>query len=170
MELKSADGEVEYKTVFNDDGTVKFVKKEDVERGRKSKRSGGTFEMRVRRDLEEDKNFIVDKWSNNLDLDNGEIVPCKRVFKRFGPGRGVMTIGTGFPDFVAFQKREDGNYKIIGVEVKISGILDRIEKKKCLWLLDNNVFSEIWVARKVKEKNRVHVKYTDFKEIAERMR
>lgn len=160
--------EIEYKPVVQDDGTVKLKKKSDIKRGKKSKSSGSQFELKVRKDLE-NKGWIVDKWSNNLDIEADKVVPCKRVFKRFAANKGVMTIGTGFPDFIAFQKMEN-QYKIIGVEVKISGKLSRIEKEKCSWYLKNEIFSEVLVAKKVKEKNRVRVEYIDFLEIEKRMR
>ena len=168
MELKTPDKEVEYKPVVLDDGTVKLKKKSEIKRGKKAKASGSQFELRVRKDLEE-KGWIVDKWSNNLDLDENKIIPCKRVFKRFAKDKGVMTIGTGFPDFIAFQKVSD-KYKIIGVEVKISGKLSREEKLKCSWYLKNEIFSEILIARKIKEKNRIRIEYIDFLEVEKRMR
>lgn len=167
MKLNTPEKEVEYKPVVQDDGTIKLKKKTNIKRGTKSKSSGSQFELRVRKDLEE-KGWIVDKWSNNLDIEGGKIVPCKRVFKRFSANKGVMTIGTGFPDFVAFQKM-DNKYKIIGVEVKINGKLSREEKEKCSWYLGNEVFSEVLVAKKVKEKNRIRVEYIDFLEIEKRM-
>ena len=177
MELKVPEKEIEYKPVVLDDGSVKLKKKVDIKRGSKNRSRGGQFELRVRKDLEE-KGWSVDKWSNNVDMafgsDSGEseigkIVPCKRVFKRFGIGKGVMTIGTGFPDFVCLEKR--GNlYEVIGVEVKMNGTLSREEKEKCKWLLENNIFSEILIASKFKEKNRVHVEYVNFREIEKRMR
>ena len=163
MELKSADAETEYKPVVQDDGTVKLKKKSNIRKGSKSRSGGGQFELRVRKDLEE-KGWIVDKWSNNLDLDVGKIHPAKRRFARFNKNMGVMTIGTGFPDFIAFQLM-DKNYKIIGVEVKMNGTLSKIEKEKCKWYLENGIFSEILIAKKIKEKNRVRVEYLDFLEI-----
>lgn len=156
---------LKYKTVFNDDGSIRFVKKEDEKRGRKSKASGGQFEMFVRRDLEE-KGWVVDKWSNNLDSD-GKVIPAKR---KFNPFSKVMSIGTGFPDFVAFQFIDKGKYNIIGVEVKINGILSKEEKEKCKFYLDNQIFSEIWIAKKVKEKNKVRVVYVSFLDVLKRMR
>jgi len=51
----------------------------------------------------EEKGWIVDKWSNNIDLDSGVVHPAKRRFARFNANMGVMTIGTGFPDFVCFK-------------------------------------------------------------------
>lgn len=164
MERKS----VEFKASVGEDGKVVLKRKDKIIRGSKSRAAGGAFELKVRKDLEE-KGWIVDKWSNNLDLAENKIVPCRRVFKRFGVGKGVMTIGTGFPDFVCFEKRGD-LFKVIGVEVKMSGKLSRKEKLKCCWLLEEGIFSEILVAEKVKEKNRVRVEYRDFLEIGGRMR
>lgn len=167
-EIKKASNE-EYVTEWDDEGRIGTQKKKsNIKRGSTSKAAGGQFELRVRKDLEEDKGFIVDKWSNNLN--EGKIVPCKRIFKRFGIGRGVMTIGTGFPDFVAFHRKENGDYRIIGVEVKMNGMLSRIEKEKCVWYLENGIFSEILIASKEKVKNRVNIKYIDVEEIIGRMR
>jgi len=81
-----------------------------------------------------------------------------------------MRIGTGFPDFVCFQKMDGDLHKVIGVEVKTSGTLSREEKKKCVWYLKRGIFSEILVAKKVKENNRVRVEYVEFDEIERRMR
>tara|TARA_Y100000310_G_C20665841_1_gene807416 strand:+ start:419 stop:913 length:495 start_codon:yes stop_codon:yes gene_type:complete len=164
MELKEK--EEGHNVSFDEDGKIILKKKSLVSKGKKSKSSGGQFELRVRKDLEE-KGFIVDKWSNNIDLETKSIHPAKR---KYNPFAKVMTIGTGFPDFIAFQKREDKRYEIIGVEVKINGTLNRIEKEKCKLYLKKEIFSQILIARKVKEKNRVRVEYTDIKEILDRMR
>ena len=40
--------------------------------GKKNKASGARFELKVREDLEK-KGWIVDKWSNNVDLNHKEI-------------------------------------------------------------------------------------------------
>ncbi len=118
--------EIKHEIDFDESGNVIFKNKLNVKRGSKSKSSGSQFELRVRKDLVR-KNWIVDKWTNNLDLEKGEIVPAKRLFRKFKNNMGVMTIGTGFPDFICFQNRNEG-YQIIGVEVKSNGILNRIEK------------------------------------------
>ena len=168
-EIKKASNE-EYVTEWDDEGRIGVQKKKsNIDRGSVSKSAGGNFELKARGDLEK-KGWIVDKWSNNVDLVDGKVVPCKRVFKRFGVGKGVMTIGTGFPDFVALQSLGSKRYNVIGVEVKMNGRLSREEKLKCSWLLEAGVFSEILVASKVKEKNRVRVEYVDFLEIEKRMR
>ncbi|MCH7568478.1 MAG: hypothetical protein IIA87_03570 [Nanoarchaeota archaeon] len=47
------------------------------------------------------------------------------------------------PIEIPYQEKE-----VIGVEVKSNGYLDKIEKEKCRWLLDNNIFSKILIASK----------------------
>ncbi len=166
-EIKKASSE-EYITEWDDEGRIGIQKKKsNVERGSMSKSSGGAFELKVRKDLEE-KGWIIDKWSNNLE--GGKIIPSKRVFRKFNASMGVMTIGTGFPDFVAFQKMENDLFKVIGIEVKMNGTLSRAEKEKCAWYLENGIFSEILIAGKVKKKNRVRVEYVNVEEILGRMR
>lgn len=177
-----------------------------VKQGKKNRAAGGAFELRTRKDLEE-KGWMVDKWSNNVEFirdvmckpelyfsykcvrcgktwgekdihpvcqREGKLIPAKRKYA--GPGR-PMAIGTGFPDFIAFkigftknihqldgELRVDNFYEVIGVESKTNGKLDKIEKEKCRWYLDNNVFSKILISEKTKVKNRVVIVYHDFKE------
>jgi len=104
-----------------------------------------------------------------------KLIPAKT--KWAGPGR-PMVLGSGFPDFVAFKttwshpvltlelpNKETENilaFSVIGVESKMTGELNKLEKQKCRWLLDNGIFSQILVASKQKIKNRIHVKYEDF--------
>lgn len=166
MEIESVDAVSEYKAEVDEKGNVVLKKKSKMKMGSKSRAGGGQFEVRVRKDLEE-KGWVVDKWSNNVDFDENKIIPCKR---KFNPFNKVMTIGTGFPDFVCFSRRDGELYKVIGVEVKMNGNLSRVEKEKCVWYLSKGVFSEILVASKKKVKNRVSVEYVDFLEIGGRMR
>jgi len=158
-----------------------MVDPKNVATGRNNKANGAAFELRVRKDLE-DKGWIVSKWPNNI-ID-GKL--CAAKHKWNGPGR-PMALGTGFPDFIAFRliwEVEDFNeqtrggtihnfefenmpkmlYEIIGVESKINGYLDKVERLKCQWYLNNNVFSKILVASKTKVKNRIVIKYEDFEE------
>jgi len=124
-------------------------------RGRLARASGARFELKVRADLESE-GWILTKWMNNIN--SGKIIPAKR---KFNPFLKFMTIGTGFPDFVAFKK--DGEkYEVIGVEVKSNGYLDREEKEKCIFLLDKNVFSKVLIAKKGKRNEGII--YEDFKE------
>ena len=155
----------------------------NVIRGTKNRASGAEFERRVRKDLE-DKGWIVDKWSNQVELLNleheikhkdiivgpiiGKIVPAKHKWN--GPNRPMM-MGAGFPDFLAFKKafkligeQTDKVYEVIGVESKVNGYLDKKEREKCKWLLDNNIFSKILIASKHKVKNKIVVEYDDFEE------
>jgi hypothetical protein len=164
-EIRKASNE-KYETDWDGAGKIiKQKKKSKIQKGKKSRSAGGQFEARVRKDLEE-KGWVVDKWSNNIDLEIGKMAPAKR---KFNPFAKVMTIGTGFPDFIAFQKMGD-HYNIIGVEVKVNGTLSKIEKEKCKWYLENKIFGEIQIAKKIKEKNRVRVEYTDVEEMLNRMR
>lgn len=155
--------EVEHKIDFDEKGNPILKKKTNVKRGSKSRAAGSLFERRVRKDLEE-KGWIVDKWSNNIDFEQNEIIPSKRVFKKFKSNMGVLTIGTGFPDFVCFQKMNN-YYKIVGVEVKMNGLLKKEEKEKCAWYLKNNIFNEIWIAMKEFEGKRIKIVYKDISKI-----
>ncbi len=130
---------------------------EKSEQGKKSRAKGQKFETKVRQDLE-NLGWIVAKWMNTVDYDKSKIVPAKR---KFNPFMKVMTIGTGFPDFICF-KRDCDKFDVIGLEVKGSGYLDQIEKGMCIWLLENKIFSRILIARKSKERGKIE--YIDFKE------
>ncbi len=67
-EIKKASSE-EYITEWDDEGRIGVQKKKsNVKRGSMSKSSGGAFELKVRKDLEE-KGWIVDKWSNNVEFE-----------------------------------------------------------------------------------------------------
>ncbi len=96
---------------------------------------------------------------------NGRLIQAKN--KWAGPDRPMM-MGAGFPDFICFRVVYDTEcditYEVVGVESKINGELDKIEKEKCLWLLKNNIFSKILIAEKTKVKNKIVIVYHDFKE------
>ena len=125
------------------------------EGGKQRKAAGMRFERKVRADLEK-SGWIVDKWTNNVSFDLclegcngcGNIHPAKSF-------RGI-TRQNGFPDFIAFRietglddtKEDFPSYHVIGVEVKSNGILSKIEKEKCSWYLENNIFSKILIASK----------------------
>ena len=133
--------------------------------GKKSRAAGQRFELKVREDLEK-KGWVVDKWSNNVeftrfnvsgftkeendvvDAKTGKLVKAKA--KWAGPGRPMM-LGSGFPDFIAHAPTglsRLGYFKVIGVESKMDGILDKKEKQKAKWLLNNHIFSKILIAKK----------------------
>jgi len=133
-----------------------------VKQGKKNRASGAEFERRTRANLEE-SGWIVAKWSNNVDLENNKLEPAKHKFNFYTK---VMSIGTGFPDFISFRKGSPDyptrGYDIIGVECKVNGKLDKIEKEKCKWLLEQGIFSKILIAHKEKVKNKVSVVYEEF--------
>ena len=174
-------GSEDYVTSMNKAGTFSTLKKKSkVEGGRKTRSQAGRFELKVRRDLE-NNGKIVDKWNNNVDLsprdDSGEpdegaplgvpqsterrgkLIIAKR---KYNPFSKAMTIGTGFPDFISIKRIYEGAYSVIGVEVKINGVLSRIEKEKCAWYLQKKIFSAIWIAKKGKKRG--EIAYDDFQE------
>ena len=126
-------------------------------RGKLARAAGARFELKVRADLEKG-GWILDKWTNNVDLETKKLVKAKRKFNSFIK---ILSIGTGFPDFIAF-KRKGKLYDIIGVEVKGNGWLDKTEKGKCKFLLDKKIFSRILIAKKAKERGKIE--YIDFAE------
>ena len=101
-----------------------------------------------------------------------KLIPARHKFR--GPGI-PMAIGTGFPDFIAFKreikqahnKKKDvwthayDTWNVIGVESKSNGYLDKVEKEKCKWLLDNNVFSKILIAKKGTKRG--EIEYVEFR-------
>ena len=118
--------------------------------GKKSRREGMAFELKVRKDLES-SGWIVDKWTNNVEFPDDEL---KSKLKRMGKlhsaksFRGI-TRSNGFPDFIAFKHAGYSYlFDVIGVEVKTNGYLSKVEKEKCQWYLDNNIFSRILIASK----------------------
>ena len=135
-------------------------KKKNSIRGKKSRAAGARFELKVRNKLEKE-GWIMDKWTNNVDLEESKLMKAKR---KYNPYKKVLGIGTGFPDFIAFRLvRDKGkNYEIIGIEVRGSGWLDKSEKEKCRFLLDKKVFSRVLVAKKGKKRG--EIEYIDFKE------
>lgn len=124
--------------------------------GKRSRASGSRFELKTRKDLES-KGWTVSKWTNTVDLESGTLINSRAGF-----GRKV----TGFPDFVAFKRLEmndliDGDrFQVMGVECKSAKYLNKIEKAKCQWYLDNKIFGNILIA--FKSETRGKVEYKDF--------
>jgi len=176
-------------TNWNGKEGLEYPKKVLVKRGKKIKASGARFELNVRKDLES-KGRIVDKWNNNVGMENKEgqsIIKIKRnkkfifviketkeeisfeniIFnkviiskKKFNPYNKAMMLSGGFPDFISIQHRGGKLYDVIGVESKMNGILSKIEKHKCLWYLQNNIFSQILIAQKGDKRG--EIEYNDF--------
>ncbi len=128
-----------------------------TEEGKRRRRVGGEFERKVRKDLES-KGWIVDKWTNNVDLvdftiveeeDNGDVLKHGKLHPAKSNRFNMRS--TGFPDFIAFKqgiKVFEMFYEVIAVESKTTGILSKAEKEKCDWYLKNNVFSKILIGFK----------------------
>ena len=110
---------------------------EKVKQGKRNRRAGAMFELKVRRYLES-KDWIVDKWTNQVE--DGKLRPAKS--NRFN----MRTCG--FPDFVIFNYWGYNLYTVWGVEVKSKGILSKEEKEKCVFYLENNIFEKIFIAKK----------------------
>ena len=144
------------------------------EQGKKNLEAGRRFELKVRKDLEE-KGWIVSKWQNNVDLtvsiDLSQMDPNKKILGRAlhncprlvpaKQGRFRKT-STGFPDFICYNLIFRGGSAIVdGVECKSNGYLSKDEKEKCKWLLQNKVFSQIFIAKKGKKRGEII--YEEFK-------
>jgi hypothetical protein len=144
-----------------------------VKQGKKNKAAGRAFELKVRKDLEA-KGLIMAKWTNNVEFNpSGKLVPAKHKFNFFTK---VMALGTGFPDFIGYQmvapnfkgeivmsnrikKFEIPIYNVLGVEAKSNGYLDKAEKEKCKWLIDNHIFANILIASKGLKRGTIEYKY-----------
>jgi hypothetical protein len=102
--------------------------------GAKSRKAGGLFELKVRKKFEK-KGWIIDKFSNNIDLDEGKFVAAKN---KYIPGRGLMP-GLGFPDFVMFKivgAPIAEQYKLVFIECKLDiKRLTKLEKQKLDWMV-----------------------------------
>src|SRR4030042_3867164 len=130
--------------------------------GRKNRAAGRRFEAKVREKLES-MGWVVAKWMNTVDYNRnartGKIVPAKR---KYNPFLKSLSIGTGFPDFICFKRDGNGNFEVIGLEVKANGYLDQVEKGMCLWLIENKIFSRILIAKRKIDGRKIEVEYIDF--------
>lgn len=126
---------------------------EKSEIGRKGRVNGRIFELKVRKDLEK-KGWVVAKWSNNVDFVEGvgELIPAKR---KYNPFTKFASFGNGFPDFITYKLVESGSYEVVGVEVKSRGYLDKEERIKCAWLINNKIFNGILIAKKGKQRGEI---------------
>ncbi len=148
----------EYETEWDEKGVARSKAKSEIKKGKKSNAKGSEFERKVRKDLGS-KGRIVDKWGNNVNLEEDRLVVSKKVFNPF---KKIMVPGSGFPDFISIQHVHGELYSVIGVEVKTNGILSKIEKEKCVWYLKNKIFSQIWIAKKGEKRG--SIEYIDFSE------
>jgi hypothetical protein len=129
--------------------------------GKRNRAAGNRFERKVRKDMEA-KGWILDKWTNNIDLEEKKIVPAKR---KYNPFLRALSVGTGFPDFIAIKVNKKGKNNLIGIEVKRKGYLSKIEKEKCKIYLQKKLFSEILIAKETKDKKdkrKTKIEYINF--------
>ena len=77
---------------------------------------------------------------------------------------GYFMDGIGKSKHIYLKTESNKYYEIIGVECKSNGTLTKLEKQKCQWYLNNNIFSRIDIAEKTKIKNRVVIVYHNFVE------
>lgn len=123
-----------------------MVDKDRQNKGKRARRLGAAFEVKARKFFEAE-GWIVDKWSNNIDLQTDEICKAKA---RFINGR-PLGMGSGFPDFVMFRKINVSTHKgwirnskgeirnfydLRFVECKTNNILSKEEKLKMNAMLD----------------------------------
>ena len=135
---------------------MKFIFMDRKKVGKQKRAEGKDFEKRVHKELLHDE-WTVCRWNNTVDLDNNKL---KEVRPKFINGRIMMMTG-GFPDYACWSL--DGECWPVGVECKLAGELDHNEKVMCEWLLKNNIFHKIYIASKHKEKNRIKIRYEDFR-------
>lgn len=90
--------------------------------GKQSRAKGLYFEKKTRIFLE-NKNFIISKWQNNVDLEQKKIIPAKH-HPKFQRGN------QGFPDFIAITPTDPPAF----VECKRNGLLSKNEKLKLNFL------------------------------------
>ena len=119
--------------------------------GKAGRAAGKLFENKVRAELEQ-MGFIVSKWNNNVDLQNNKLIPVRPKYNPFT--KSLMMMSGGFPDYIVMKRLDNNFYEVVGVESKLGKYLDAEEKKKAQWLINNKIFSMIFVAYKKKEKGK----------------
>ena len=129
-----------------------------VKQGKLNRAHGSDFERRTRIDLES-KGWFASKFQSNVNLEKDKLVPAKASKFRLAT--------TGFPDYIAFKRYyykelDVYRYRLIGVECKVNGYLSQEEKAKCIFLIENFIFSEILIASKTKEKGKIKINYKKF--------
>ena len=133
--------------------------------GAANRKKGAAFELKVRKDLENSGNVVV-KNQNNIDLDKKKFVAAKQ---KFIGGRG-MGLGSGFPDFIAFNDinrhtLKQCKYHLIFVEAKFNGMLSVIEKQKMNWLIKEGHLAWIAYNENGKVKYRKFVEYKKYAKV-----
>ena len=84
--IKKAGDAKNYKISWDVKGLpYKIQKRTNVKKGGKSRASGAAFELKVRKDLER-QGRIVDKWSNNVDLEKDQII----ISRKYNPFKKML--------------------------------------------------------------------------------
>ncbi len=148
----------EHKATFNEKGKVVLKKRSEIKKGKLSRARGARFELKAR-EYWESRGWAVDKWTNNVDLVGSKLIKAKR---KYNPFKKLLVVGTGFPDFIVMKHLHEEKHTVVGMEVKINGLLSKEEKQKCQWLLENNIFSQILIAKKGNKRGQIE--FIDFKE------
>lgn len=120
-------------------GKSDLVTVDYIKQGRKNRRLGAVFENKVRKDRE-GFGYFISKFQSNVDLETNKFIPAK--------GNRFFMRTCGFPDFICWNKAGP----VIGIECKTNGTLSSDEIKKCDFLLNNNIFTQILIASYHKEK------------------
>lgn len=163
-----------------------------VKQGRRNRANGASFELRVRKDLEE-KGWIVDKFSNNIEFTRDvmckpklhssyECERCGNTWgekdthpiclreakiipakrKYAGPGR-PMAIGTGFPDFICIKVHDLSDPQTYRVQFVECKTNGKLDKiEKQKCAWLQEQGYNILIASKTKVKNRIVIKYENF--------
>ena len=77
MEMIEKAGSREYETEWNAEGRIgKQKKKSKIKQGKLSRGQGARFELKVRDEMES-QGWIMDKWTNNVDLEYNKLVKAK---------------------------------------------------------------------------------------------
>lgn len=134
---------------------------DNVNQGKKNRRSGLEFERKFREVMEK-RGYILVKWANNVSLIQSRCVPAK-------PGKFRM-MQTGFPDFLMFWAvTEEGKisegvkYQIHMVECKTNGRTSPEEDRKAQWYLKHNYCNKFFVASKEMKNNKIEIHFREIK-------
>jgi hypothetical protein len=104
--------------------------------------------------------FKIDKEnSKELPLVRGFCEKCKKESFGYDIAKGFIACNSCNEKLTSIPLNQS---KIIGVEVKSQGHLDKIERDMCHWLLNNKIFSKILIAKKGEKRG--EIEYIDFLE------
>jgi hypothetical protein len=158
--------------------------KNKVKQGKINRKKGREFEKLVQKDLES-KGWIVARWTKNIEFDDScpdKIDGCLVLHhkgKLIDAKSNRFNMRTcGFPDFICYKiikiqgiDIEQSIYAVVGVECKSNGYLDKEEREKCKWLIENKIFEKILIASKdypkeninlPQRKRKIIIKYKEF--------